>query len=158
MRLLSSARVRSAGPDDAGQLAALCQAHAEFERLDFDSHGFAPRLAAALSCGALHAWLALDGAQAVGYATASPVFSTLQAAHYMHMDCLYLAPDWRGQGLGRALMQAVRDHAQAQGCTQLQWQTPDWNHAAIGFYRRVGARDLPKQRFSLALPDDEDKS
>ncbi|SDP88754.1 Acetyltransferase (GNAT) family protein [Rhodoferax sp. OV413] len=158
MRLLSFARVRSAGPDDAEQLAALCQAHAEFERLDFDAHGFAQRLAAALSCGALHAWLALDGAQAVGYATASPVFSTLQAAHYMHMDCLYLMPEFRGQGLGGVLMQAVRDHAQAQGCQQLQWQTPDWNHGAIDFYHRAGALGLPKQRFSLALPDDEDKS
>nr|WP_315430236.1 GNAT family N-acetyltransferase [uncultured Albidiferax sp.] len=153
--MLNSARVRSAGPDDAEQLTVLCRAHAEFERLDFGAHGFAQRLAAALSRAELHAWLALDGAQAVGYASASRVFSTLQAAHYMHMDCLYLAPAWRCQGLGRALMQAVRDHAQVQGCTQLQWQTPDWNHAAIGFYRRAGAIGLPKQRFSLALPDYE---
>lgn len=151
MRLLSSARVRNAGPDDAVQLAALCRTHAEFERLDFDGSGHAQRLATALSRDELHAWLALDGTQAVGYASASAVFSTLQAAHYLHMDCLYLAPEWRGQGLGAALMQAVCDYARVQGCHQLQWQTPDWNHAAIRFYRRAGAHDLPKQRFNLTL-------
>ena len=149
--MLSPAGVRRAGADDAVQLAALCRAHADFERLDFDGHDHAQRLATALSRGNLHAWLAWDGTLAVGYASASAVFSTLQAAHYLHMDCLYLVPEWRGQGLGAALLQAVCEHARALGCQQLQWQTPDWNHAAIRFYHRLGAHNLPKQRFSLAL-------
>lgn len=144
-------QVRVAVADDAPALALLCQAHAAYEGIAYQPHGHAQRLRAALQHEQVHLWLALRDAQAVGYAAATRDFSTLAGQAFMHLDCLYLEPAARGQSLGQALMDAVRQHGRAQGCCTLQWQTPVWNDAAIRFYDRQGATRLQKQRFTLAL-------
>ena len=67
------------------------------------------------------------------------------------MDCLYLAEEARGHGLGAALMEGVSDLARELGVDQVQWQTPDWNEGAVRFYDRLGATRKEKQRYSLAV-------
>lgn len=141
--------VRPASADDAPALALLCAAHAAYEQIPFDAAGHAQRLAAALAAGRLQAWLALKAGQAVGYASATQDYATLAARPFVHLDCLYLTPEARGQGLGQALMDAVVQAARSLGCTQLQWQTPVWNEAALRFYDRLGATRLSKQRYTL---------
>ncbi|WSZ43060.1 GNAT family N-acetyltransferase [Streptomyces sp. NBC_00190] len=89
-----------------------------------------------------------DGAVA-GYAACSAEFAFWDARHYLHMDCLYLAEEARGHGLGAALMDGVRGLARELGLDQVQWQTPDWNEGAIRFYDRLGATGLPKRRYGL---------
>lgn len=148
MRVLS---VRAARPEDAPALADLCAAHAAYEGLDYQAAGHAQRLHAALHKGRLHAWLALQDETAVGYVSVTLDFATLSAQPFLHMDCLYLAPEARGQGRGHALMQVAQAFGKAQGCSTMQWQTPDWNQAALQFYERTGARGLAKQRYTLAL-------
>lgn len=138
---------------DAPALARLCAAHAAYERLPHETDGHADRLARALASGRLQAWLIRPdhGPEAVGYASATLDYATLAGAPFVHLDCLYLAPQARGQGLGRRLVATVAAHARSLGCTQLQWQTPDWNTDAIGFYDRLGAGRLDKKRYSLAV-------
>jgi GNAT superfamily N-acetyltransferase len=143
--------VRPAGVADAPALARLCAAHAAYERLPRPPEGLAERLADAMDAGRLSAWLGLLRAKAVGYASATPDFSTLAGAPFLHLDCLYLEPAARGLGLGVELMAVVARHARALGCAQLQWQTPVWNTDAIRFYDRQGATRLEKQRYTLAL-------
>jgi GNAT superfamily N-acetyltransferase len=143
--------VRAAEPTDALVLVPLCAAHAAYERLPYSATGHAERLRAALASGQLHAWLLEQGDSAVGYASLTLDFSTLSGQHFAHLDCLYLASAARNQGGGLALLQAVRAYAHRQGCTTLQWQTPDWNHDAMRFYARLGASALGKQRYTLAL-------
>ena len=145
--------VREALPADAATLAPLCADHAIYERLPYSAAGHAQRLHSALASGQLHAWLLLDGegGNAVGYASATLDFATLSGQRFAHMDCLYLAPAARGQGGGQLLVQAVLVFARAQGCSTLQWQTPDWNVDAMRFYARLGATASPKQRYTLAL-------
>ncbi len=145
--------VRAALPADAAALAPLCAAHAAYERLAYTAAGHAQRLHTALASGQLHAWLLLDGegGNAVGYASATLDFSTLSGQRFAHMDCLYLAPAARGQGGGQLLVQALQAFARAQGCSTLQWQTPDWNVDAMRFYARLGATASAKQRYMLAL-------
>ncbi|MDD5031246.1 MAG: GNAT family N-acetyltransferase [Rhodoferax sp.] len=147
--------VRVALPDDAEVLVALCADHAAFERLPYKSVGHAERLQKALAIGLVWAWLLEQDGRAVGYASVTLDFATLSAQRFAHLDCLYLAPAARGQGGGQALMQVVQDFARKQGCRTLQWQTPDWNHAAMRFYARLGATALAKRRFTLALEDVE---
>jgi GNAT superfamily N-acetyltransferase len=89
----------------------------------------------------------------VGYASWSLEASTWQAAEYAHLDCLYLREATRGRGAGRLLMGAVEAEARSAGAGELQWQTPAWNEGAIRFYRRTGARDDAKARFTLPLTD-----
>lgn len=143
--------VRPAGVADARALACLCAAHAAYERISHDGEGHAERLAEALHAGRLRAWLGVLAEAPVGYASATPDFSTLAARPYLHLDCLFLLPSARGHGLGRELMAAVAAHARDMGATQLQWQTPVWNTDAIRFYDGMGATRLAKCRYTMAL-------
>ncbi|MES2951567.1 MAG: GNAT family N-acetyltransferase [Pseudomonadota bacterium] len=143
--------VRQALPNDAEALAVLCAEHAAYERLAYDAQGHAGRLQQALAAGRLQVWLAEQAGQVVGYASVTLDFATLTAMPYAHLDCLYLQTQARGQGWGQALMDCVIGFAKAQGCSNLQWQTPDWNGSAITFYARSGAAQASKQRFVLAL-------
>lgn len=147
------AELGAAGPSDAPALAALCREHAAYERLaPCDDAGFEARLAAALAAQRLHAWLVWRDGQALGYASLTLDFATLSARPFAHLDCLYLRPAARGQGLGAKLLRQAQDFAAALGCAELQWQTPAWNEGAQRFYRRAGATVLDKKRFVLALP------
>lgn len=150
--------VRAAVAADVDALVPLCAAHAAYERLPYSAAGHAECLRVALASGQLHAWLLVVGqgdravlGNAVGYASATLDFSTLSGQRFAHLDCLYLAPDARGQGGGQLLVQAVQALARAQGCTTLQWQTPDWNADAMRFYARLGATACAKQRYTLVL-------
>jgi len=67
------------------------------------------------------------------------------------MDCLFLAPDHRGLGVGALLMDAVAAEARNRGLAEVQWQTPVWNEGAIRFYARRGALGADKRRFSLKV-------
>lgn len=87
----------------------------------------------------------------MGYASATLDFSTLAGAPFLHLDCLYLEPAARGLGLGGELLVEVVGYARAQGCTQLQWQTPVWNADAIRFYDRLDAIRQEKYRYTMAL-------
>lgn len=95
--------------------------------------------------------MAARGDERVGYASWSLEASTWQAAEYAHLDCLYLREDERGRGTGRLLLRAVEAEARAAGAGELQWQTPAWNQDAIRFYRRHGAQEAAKARFTLPL-------
>ena len=143
--------VRPACADDAAELARLCAAHAAYEHIPYDGDGHAARLAGALRAGRLRAWLGRVYGVAAGYASVTQDFSTLAGQPFLHLDCLYLEPAARGLGLGAELMAAVAQEARAQGCRQLQWQTPVWNADAIRFYDRLGATRLEKQRYTLVL-------
>jgi len=150
---LNKELVRVALPEDAEVLAVLCADHAAFERLPCSSEGHAKRLRNALACGQVWAWLLEQDGCAAGYASVTLDFATLSGQRFAHLDCLYLAPAARRHGGGRALMQVVQDFARMQGCRTLQWQTPDWNHAAMHFYARLGATALAKWRYTLALDE-----
>lgn len=143
--------VRAATPADATALAPLCAAHAAYERMPYSAVGHVERLQAVLASGQLHAWLLEQGGSALGYASVTLDFATLSGQRFAHLDCLYLTPAARNQGGGLALMHAVQAYARGQGSSTLQWQTPAWNHGAMRFYARLGARACAKQRYTLAL-------
>ena len=100
----------------------------------------------------LRVLLAIRHGEQLGYATWSLEASTWQGAEYAHLDCLYVREEARGQRIGRLLLHAVEEGARSAGATELQWQTPAWNHDAIRFYRRTGARGVSKIRYTLPLP------
>ena len=149
----TAVRVRRAYGGDLARLLPLCVEHAAFERLHHALDHAAADLAAALDAtpARLHAWLAECGGEPVAYATASLDFSTLAASRYLHVDCLFVRDGWRNRAIGQQLWQALHDFAQASGCRQMQWQTPEWNVAAARFYQRLGARESHKRRYVLAL-------
>jgi GNAT superfamily N-acetyltransferase len=103
----------------------------------------------------LYAWVAVVDGNVVGYATASPEYSTWSAAEYMHMDCLFMQSDRRGTGIGTALMASVVQLARDNGHAEVQWQTPSWNANACRFYRRHGGVAQEKLRFVLGIASAE---
>ena len=145
--------IRPATPADITTLLPLMAEHAAFERLDAVPQARLDVLSAALvtTPPRLYLWLAQIEDVAVGYASATLDFSTLDCSIYLHMDCLFVRADWRGDGIGHALWRRLRDFAYAQGCLGMQWQTPDWNEDAARFYRRLGAKELAKRRYTLRL-------
>lgn len=152
--------IRRAIGADVPALLSLGAEHAAFEQLPHRASRRPAALARALDGHhpRLHAWLAMQAGEAVGYASATLDYATLDGADYLHMDCLYVRDAWRGHAIGLGLWNAVRDFAEAQHCAAIQWQTPWWNVHAARFYRRLGAAETAKLRFCLPLSDGADDS
>ncbi len=142
---------RPIGERDLDELVDLCREHAAYERAAFvERADHARALGALLAAEDAFAWVVEGTGELAGFATAFLERSTWDAARFLHMDCLYLRPAYRGRGLGRRLMGEVARTARERGAVNLQWQTPVWNEGAVRFYRRLGGGDAEKQRFTVA--------
>lgn len=143
--------VRAVRPTDLEPFVALCAEHAAYEKASYSSEGKAELLRVALfEQKNLYAWVVEDENTLVGYATATLEFSTWDVAYFLHMDCLYLKVEARGQGVGEKLIREVAKLAKEKNCVNVQWQTPDWNLRAMNFYKRLGATSKNKVRFFLS--------
>ncbi|HMV29921.1 MAG TPA: GNAT family N-acetyltransferase [Anaerolineales bacterium] len=143
--------IRSAEPKDLPEIIQLCAEHAEFEQAEYSAHGKLERLHEHFFCATPSAFclVAEVDKTLAGYATYSKEFSTWDAGFYIHMDCLFLRPSYRGYGIGEKLMEQICKEARRLGCTLIQWQTPKFNTRAIKFYERIGAKQKEKVRFYL---------
>jgi GNAT superfamily N-acetyltransferase len=93
---------------------------------------FAPQPAA-------YALVAESDDQVVGFALYFRNFSTWEGVHGIYLEDLYVMPEYRGSGLGRALLMSLADLAVERGYARLEWAVLDWNQPAIDFYRSLGA-------------------
>jgi ribosomal protein S18 acetylase RimI-like enzyme len=127
--------------------------HAMHERADFSGDGKLARLTAAIfsSEPTLKCWIIELDDTIAGYCTFTIDFSTWDAAHYVHMDCLFLRSAYRGNGIGRKVVMKLEGYAIANGIGNIQWQTPVFNKEAIGFYNRIGATSKSKIRYTLSV-------
>jgi GNAT superfamily N-acetyltransferase len=80
----------------------------------------------------------VDG-QVVGFALWYPTFSTWTGRPGLWLEDLFVLPEARGQGLGRALLQELAAVCLQRGWSRFEWWVLDWNAPAIGFYRALGA-------------------
>jgi GNAT superfamily N-acetyltransferase len=141
-----SFRVRVAGPSDAAVLLELIRELARYERLEAEVVGSAEALATHLAgphpaCEALLAE-ADPGGGALGFALFFPTYSTFLTRPGIHLEDLFVRPEWRGRGLGLLLFKAVARIAVERGAGRLEWAVLDWNAPAIAFYLRLGAAPL----------------
>ncbi|HEY4049573.1 MAG TPA: GNAT family N-acetyltransferase [Acidobacteriaceae bacterium] len=83
-----------------------------------------------------------DKMQPVGFALYFYNYSTWQGRRGIHVEDLFVLPEFRGRGIGKALLGAVAAKAIESDCGRLQWDVLEWNQPAIDFYHRVGARML----------------
>lgn len=147
--------IRWAMPEDMDELVRLCTEHAAYERSSFDPAGKEEALAQMLFApdARLKCLVAEEDARLIGYATFSVEVSTWDADRYMHMDCLFLRPEARNKGIGRALMRRIAQEARDQGLIRMQWQTPSFNVDAIRFYDRLGPEKKEKYRMFLGAEE-----
>ena len=80
----------------------------------------------------------LDG-KPVGFALFFHNFSTFLAQPGIYLEDLFVEPEQRGAGIGRALLARLAQIAVERECGRLEWAVLDWNKDAIGFYERLGA-------------------
>jgi GNAT superfamily N-acetyltransferase len=73
-------------------------------------------------------------------------YSTWKGCPGIYLEDIFVHPEFRGLGIGKALLQQVAAVAVQQGCPRLQWEVLDWNTPAIDFYRAMGAEFLDEWR------------
>ena len=84
--------------------------------------------------------LAESAGQPIGFALFFHNFSTFLALPGIYLEDLFVVPEHRGRGVGRALLKALARIAVERGSGRLEWSVLDWNRDAIGFYERLGAK------------------
>jgi len=86
--------------------------------------------------------LALEGESAAGFAVFFHNFSTWLGRPGLYLEDLFVKPEKRGKGYGRALLVELAKIARNRGCGRMEWAVLNWNEPAIKFYRALGAKPL----------------
>src|SRR5438132_4000509 len=86
--------------------------------------------------------LAFEGKSPVGFAIFFHNFSTWLGRPGLYLEDLFVKPEARGRGYGRALLVALARIARDRGCGRVEWAVLDWNEPAIKFYRSLGATPM----------------
>jgi GNAT superfamily N-acetyltransferase len=144
--------LRPATPADVPQILAFIRDLAEYEREPDAVHATEADLlrdgfGSTRRFDCLIAELDQSGATLpVGFALYFHNYSTWRGHAGIHIEDLYVRPEHRGKGIGKALLTRVAAIAVAEGCTRLQWDVLEWNTPAIGFYEQMGAQMLMEWR------------
>ncbi len=152
--------IRQATPADAPQILAFIRDLATYERepdavhateADLLRDGFGPTprfhcLIADWSEPSTNNQQPATTNQPVGFALYFHNYSTWRGHTGIHVEDLFVRPEHRGKGIGKALLTRVAAIAVEEGCHRLQWDVLEWNTPAIGFYEQMGAEMLMEWR------------
>jgi GNAT superfamily N-acetyltransferase len=140
---MSAARnaIRAATPADAPRIFELIRALADYEHLLDAVDATQEMITQALFCE--HPRLFCDVAehqgQVVGLAVWFYNFSTFRGRHGIYLEDLFVEPQYRGQGFGKALLHRLAQRCITEGLVRLEWSVLDWNEPSIAFYKGLGA-------------------
>jgi len=134
--------LRAATAADVPQVLAFIRALAEYERLLHAVVATEDGLRRALFGPRPYAEVVLadDGGTPVGFALFFHTFSTFLGQPGIYLEDLFVVPEARDRGVGRALLAHLARLAEARGCGRVEWAVLDWNAPAIRFYESLGAR------------------
>ncbi len=142
--------IRAARPDDVPTIAALIRELAEYEHLESEVVLDEAVLARHLFGARPYAEVLIadgDDGNAVGFALFFHNFSTFLGRPGLYLEDLFVRPEARGHGLGKALLVELGRLARARDCGRIEWAVLDWNEPSIAFYASLGA--LPKDEWIL---------
>lgn len=136
--------IRPATPADLPLIAQFIRDLAEYERLShevrFDEAVLGERLFGARPYAEVLIG-EVDGA-AQGFALFFHNFSTFEGKPGIYLEDLFVRPEARGAGLGKAFLQRLAQLAVERDCARLEWWVLDWNEPAIRFYKALGAKPM----------------
>lgn len=140
----SSLTIRPAAPADVPLILRLIRALAEYERLAHACVATEDRLRESLFGPepAAEVLMAEWEGTPAGFALFCHNYSTFLARRGIWLEDLFVLPEQRGRGIGKALLRRLAELAVARDCGRLEWAVLDWNESAIGFYRALGAVPL----------------
>ena len=134
---------RKAGREDVALILEFIRELADYEKM-LDEVVATPEL--------LEKWIfderkaevifALEGGKEVGFALFFHNFSTFLGRAGIYLEDLYVRPEFRGKGYGRALLKELARIAVERGCGRLEWWCLDWNQPSIDFYLSLGAEPM----------------
>lgn len=134
--------IRPATPDDAELILRFITELAIYEKAEHevktDAAGIRDSLFADGSTA--HGLICENDGQPIGYAVYFFNYSTWLGKHGLYLEDLYVSPEARGLGAGKALLRHLAQLAVARGCGRFEWSVLDWNTPAIDFYESFGAR------------------
>ena len=85
---------------------------------------------------------ALEDGEEVGFALFFHNFSTFLGRAGLYLEDLFILPEHRGKGYGKAILQKLAAIAVERGCGRMEWWCLDWNQSSIGFYKSLGAEPM----------------
>ena len=85
---------------------------------------------------------AMEDGKEVGFALFFHNFSTFLGRSGIYLEALYVFPEYRGKGYGKALLRKLASLAVDRGCGRMEWWCLDWNQPSIDFYRSLGAEPM----------------
>jgi GNAT superfamily N-acetyltransferase len=144
MSFVNPITVRQATLADVPRISELIRELAEYERSADQAVATADDLRAALfaSQPALFGHIAEYSGEVVGFALWFVNFSTWAGKHGIYLEDLYVTPQMRGRGAGKALLAELASICVLRGYGRLDWSVLDWNESAIGFYGSIGAEAM----------------
>lgn len=133
--------IRFAEPDDVPLILRFIEGLADFERLSDECVATEEALRDTLFGEPRYAEVVLARYETipVGFALFYHNYSTFLARPGLHLEDLFVHPEWRGRGFGRVMLAFLARLAVERGCGRVEWAVLDWNEDAVRFYRRLGA-------------------
>jgi GNAT superfamily N-acetyltransferase len=136
--------IRPARPEDAEVFLSLVDALADYEKLGRPEPAARERLVRDGFGETKRYWpylAELDG-RPVGYAMIFFTYSSFLARPTLYLEDVFVVPEARGSGVGRAFFRFLAEEAVRNDCGRMEWVVLDWNRPAIDFYERMGARRM----------------
>lgn len=133
--------IRPASPTDVPAILALIQELAEYEKLRHECVATEDQLAESLFCenAKVFSKVAEVDGTIVGFTLYFLNFSTFLGKHGIYLEDLYVKPEFRGSGIGKALLLDLAKECERNGYGRFEWSVLDWNEPSIGFYKSLGA-------------------
>jgi GNAT superfamily N-acetyltransferase len=144
MKEIADFQIRSARVDDVPIVLGLIRDLATYERAPDEVTATEEQLVDVLfgERPAAEVLLAFEDASPVGFAVYFYNFSTWLGRPGLYLEDLFVKPEKRGKGYGRALLVELAKIARDRGCGRMEWAVLNWNEPAIKFYQTLGAKPM----------------
>ena len=146
--------IRKATKDDTRLILQFIKGIAEYEKLSYEVIADEQVLSTSLfnKCAA-ETLLAFHEGEPAGFCIFFQNFSTFVGKPGIYIEDIFVKPEHRNKGVGKALFRHVAGLAVDRDCGRIEWAVLDWNEDAIGFYRSMGAESM--DGWTLYRLDDE---
>lgn len=139
--------IRYAEEKDAATVLSFIRELAVFEKMEEEMTATLPDIQSSLfQKKQAQVLLAESGGLPAGFAVFFYSYSTLLGGANIYLEDLFVKKEFRGRGLGRALLRRLAQIAAEQGCRRLDWLCHDWNTPAAAFYSSIGAYAINDRR------------
>ena len=138
---MQNLQIRSATPSDVTQILTFISELAIYEKAEHEAVATAEQIHESLFCDQPRAFALMceSAGKPIGFAVYFYNYSTWLGKHGIYLEDLYVTPESRGLGAGKALLKRLAEIAVAEECGRVEWSVLDWNEPAIEFYKALDA-------------------